>query len=80
MIGCVPPGKRDPKRVMTKKEKSEMLNENGGKCEGCEKDITIDEAKGHHIKRHADGGPTTKENTAILCDGCHKEIHSKKKS
>ncbi|AOW20769.1 DUF6443 domain-containing protein [Urechidicola croceus] len=75
--GSVEPSKRDPKRVISKKEKKEMLDDNGGKCEKCSKDLELDDAKAHHIERHADGGPTTKENTAILCDGCHKEVHRK---
>ena len=75
--GKVPPSQRDPKRVMTKKEKAEMMKERGEKCESCNEKITIDQARGHHIERHADGGKTTKENTAILCEGCHTKVHSK---
>ncbi len=75
--GSVSPNQRDPKRVLTKNEKGDLLNKRGGKCEGCGKDIGVDDARGHHIKRHADGGQTTSKNTAILCDPCHKNIHKK---
>jgi hypothetical protein len=33
-------------------------------------------SRGHHIGRHADGGPTTPENQAEVCIDCHKELHS----
>lgn len=73
--GSVPPGQRDKKRVVSNSEKQEMLNERGGKCEGCDTPATAKDVKGHHIKRHADGGATTKENTANLCTDCHKLVH-----
>ncbi|QCR24499.1 DUF6443 domain-containing protein [Pontibacter sp. SGAir0037] len=73
--GSVPPGQRDPKRVVTKSEKQEMLNERGGKCEGCDKPVTTKDVQAHHKRRHADGGGTTKENTANLCTDCHKQVH-----
>ncbi|MCK4743627.1 MAG: HNH endonuclease [Sulfuriflexus sp.] len=75
--GSVPPSERDPIRVLSKKKKGSLLNDRGGKCEGCGKKISVDEARGHHIKRHADGGRTNSKNTAILCDPCHKNIHKK---
>jgi RHS repeat-associated protein len=73
--GSVPPGKRDPKRVFPKGEKAEALDERGGACEQCGKKLDIDDAKGHHIERHADGGPTRKDNLANVCEDCHKELH-----
>lgn len=59
------------------KECNEATFQFGGQCQGCGKDISVDEARAHHIERHADGGQTTSENTAILCDPCHKDIHKK---
>jgi len=73
--GSVPSSERDSKRVWTKTEKEEVLKERGGSCDRCGKKINIDEARGHHIERHADGGQTTKDNLAILCGPCHKEVH-----
>lgn len=73
--GSVPPAERDPKRVWSKGEKQEALSARGGKCERCDEPISIDEAKGHHKQRHADGGKTDDDNLSILCPDCHKEIH-----
>ena len=73
--GSVAPGARDPKRSATTTERGKMLDERGGKCENCSKDLKNEDAKSHHIERHADGGATTPENTAIVCKDCHVEIH-----
>ena len=75
--GAVPPSQRDPKRVYSKSEKAEMLKDQGGRCIQCGEKKTVDEVHGHHIKRHADGYPTTKENGAAVCHPCHKKLHSK---
>lgn len=74
--GAVPPSQRDPKRNFTKKQKAEKLQEEGGKCVGCESDLDISDAKGHHRERHADGGQTIPENLDVLCPDCHKKLHS----
>ncbi len=47
--GSVPPGQCDPKRVWTKKEKSDALDQRNGKCDGCGNDISVDDARRHHI-------------------------------
>ncbi|EHD1638550.1 RHS repeat protein [Salmonella enterica] len=73
--GAVPPVDRDPKRIFTRHEVTEALEAQGGICPICEKKITIPETRGHHIKRHADGGLTIKDNLAALCEDCHKDIH-----
>jgi len=73
--GSVPPNQRDPKRVFSKNEKADALKERGGTCEQCGEKLDVDDAKGHHIERHADGGPTTKDNLANVCEDCHKELH-----
>ncbi|WP_317128081.1 HNH endonuclease signature motif containing protein [Flavobacterium chryseum] len=73
--GSVAKADRDPKRTLTKKEKAEAIEERGGTCEGCNKEVTTETADAHHTERHADGGKTTKENTNILCKDCHKTIH-----
>lgn len=39
-------------------------------------DIDASNSQGHHIERHADGGPTTPDNHAEVCTDCHKELHS----
>ena len=75
--GKVSPADRDPKRAYSKKEKAEMLDDQGGKCAQCGTEKTVDQVDGHHIERHADGGATTKENGASVCKDCHKELHEK---
>ena len=73
--GAVPLVERDPKRRFSRDEVEEGLDELNGKCEGCEKDLEVNDAKGHHIIRHADGGKTVKDNMAVLCPECHNDIH-----
>lgn len=75
--GSVAPNKRDPKRVWTKKQKSDALDARSGKCDNCGGQLDIDDARGHHKKRHADGGKTNDANQSIVCDPCHKYLHSK---
>ncbi|UKB86419.1 HNH endonuclease [Chryseobacterium sp. MEBOG06] len=73
--GTVAKEDRDAKRTLSKKEKTELIEEKDNKCEGCNKEVTPETSNAHHTIRHADGGETTKENTNILCKDCHKEIH-----
>jgi RHS repeat-associated protein len=75
--GTVPPSERDPQRVYTKDQKAEGLEKQGGRCAGCGQQLTLDDAKGHHMERHADGGATDADNLAVVCDPCHKLLHSK---
>jgi hypothetical protein len=77
--GSVAPGDRDPKRTYYRGETNEMLQDQGGKCAGCGETKSLSEVDGHHKQRHADGGPTTKENGAALCKDGHKEVHAKEK-
>ncbi len=73
--GSVPPELRDPKRVFTRKTVDTQLQKKGGTCEQCNDPLKLEDAKGHHIERHADGGKTTTDNLAVVCDDCHKELH-----
>ena len=41
----------------------------------CDEPLEIGDAKGHHIERHADGGPTTPDNLVVLYPQCHINIH-----
>jgi RHS repeat-associated protein len=77
--GAVPPSQRDPKRVVSNAEKREILNNQGGNCAQCGKPTTTEGSAAHHVQRHADGGPTTRENTAVVCNPCHVDLHRREK-
>ncbi len=74
--GSVPKADRDPKRGFSREQTEKAIERQGG-CAGCGEPLPIEEADGHHVQRHADGGPTTDDNLAAVCKGCHKEIHAK---
>jgi len=73
--GSVSPADRDPKRTWTKTERSEMLENQEGKCAKCGTPKSVDEVQAHHKVRHADGGRTNGSNGAALCKECHVQIH-----
>lgn len=77
--GSGAPSDRDPKRTYSRGKTNEMLQDQGGKYAGCGETKPLSEIDGHHKQRHADGGPTTKENGAALCKDRHKEVHAKEK-
>jgi hypothetical protein len=75
--GSVAKEDRDKKRSWTPKEKVTQRKDQGNKCAGCGKKINKDNGVGHHIKRHADGGKTNKENHAQVCrTECHPALHA----
>jgi Pretoxin HINT domain/HNH endonuclease len=74
--GSAPPDMRDKKRAFDRDQVDDALKKNDGKCFGCGDKLDLKDAKGHHIDRHADGGPTTPNNLAPLCLTCHKNVHS----
>jgi hypothetical protein len=74
--GTVPKDQRDPKRSATRAERQQLLNDQKGICPHCGKPATVDKTAAHHVKRHADGGRTTKSNLKAVCkDPCHVDIH-----
>jgi 5-methylcytosine-specific restriction endonuclease McrA len=74
--GSVEPSARDPKRLFSRGEVKEGLEQQGGKCMQCGDELELPDAKGHHVERHANGGATTPDNLAVLCAECHFEVHS----
>ena len=75
-VGSVPPAQRDPKRVWTPAEREAKRQQQGGQCAtGCGTAIDQSNSRGHHIKRHADGGATNDSNHAEVCVTCHRELH-----
>ena len=73
--GQVPPSHRDPRRYFTNGEKLERLKQQGGACIGCDKPLDPRNARGHHRRRHADGGRTDSDNLDVLCPECHIDVH-----
>jgi RHS repeat-associated protein len=72
--GSIPKSQRDPQRVPSANQKKAELNQQGGKCANCDKNIKVDESRSHHYpKRHSDGGSKTVQ----VCQACHKDLHKK---
>ncbi|MFE3970418.1 HNH endonuclease [Stenotrophomonas sp. YIM B13575] len=76
--GAVPVAQRDPQRLFTDSARESKRAEQGGKCAtGCGTSIDRSNSAGHHVERHADGGPTTSSNHAEVCLDCHKQLHGR---
>ena len=74
--GQVPRADRDPKRTFSPSERAAKRQEQGEQCaNGCGKKIDETNSQGHHIERHADGGPTNSGNHAEVCKDCHRDLH-----
>jgi RHS repeat-associated protein len=75
--GNVPKSERDPKRFFTPAEREAKRTDQGHKCgNGCGAKIDESNSAGHHIKRHADGGRSVRENHSEVCIRCHNDLHS----
>ena len=75
--GRVSPSERDPKRLWTPDERAAQREAQAGECAtGCGTKIDQSNSRGHHKKRHADGGQTDKANHAEVCIGCHDKLHA----
>ena len=66
---------KDQRRRFTDWQARQKLVACGGKCERCGNQLP-DRFHMHHVRRHADGGPTLLINAQALCPECHKEAHS----
>jgi hypothetical protein len=73
--GAVPPSQRDPRRLYTRQQVEDGLAQQGGTCLQCKSPLDLSDARGHHVTRHADGGPTTSGNLAVVCSTCHIDLH-----
>jgi RHS repeat-associated protein len=74
-VGSTPKADRDATRLFTKRKITEVHKDQGGICPICEKPRNVDDMRGHHIERHADGGKTEDDNLAVICKDCHVELH-----
>ena len=68
----------DLQRLFNDTEKLAIYLRANGKCEKCEKAISIGEGHADHRIRHTDGGLTTIANGRFLCIQCHNKIHGRK--
>lgn len=76
--GSVPVAQRDPQRLLTDSARESKRAAQGGQCAtGCGTSIDRSNSAGHHVERHADGGPTTSSNHAEVCLDCHKQLHGR---
>lgn len=74
--GSVPLAERAPSRRFSPAQRAERREAQGNQCaNGCGTTIDQSNSRGHHIVRHADGGPTNVGNHAEVCVDCHVEIH-----
>ena len=56
--------------------KLELIRKYGRYCMLCNRKLKEQECTLHHIKPICNGGETTEENGAILCEPCQKIIHT----
>lgn len=69
----------DDRRQISNEEKINIFAKNNH-CERCNKEISkYTEGQFHHRIRWIDGGKTSADNIAFLCNECHVEIHKDKK-
>lgn len=58
-----------------------VLSQATGRCECCREEAPFVREDGrpyleiHHVRRLADGGEDTAENTVAVCPNCHRELH-----
>lgn len=62
----------DPKRVVSDTEIIDMWFEADKKCQGCDRDLKLDEVIKAHKEAWTHGGKTTKDNTFVSCKDCNR--------
>ena len=65
---------RDKKRVVSDDTALELLQEQDYECKVCGNEITSDTMRKGHTDAWAEGNPTTKENTVMLCEPCNSDM------
>lgn len=60
------------KRFADKEQKKAIYKRAKGRCEACKIPLKKTSGEYHHIKAYVDGGETTIENLALVCDMCHQ--------
>ncbi len=66
------------RRKGSKEVKTQLLLQYGYYCHFCKKFVKggRSQIQMHHIKRIFENGLTSMENGSLLCDKCHKYVHS----
>ena len=72
-----PIGQRDPVRIASKKQKSQILSSQEQCCLDCKSILMDGEFEFHHIEHHARGGVTEFYNLVALCKACHGGRHGR---
>lgn len=62
---------KDRERSFKDNPKKDAWIEADGKCEECDKSVTLNEAVADHILPHSKGGRTVSDNLQILCSDCN---------
>jgi hypothetical protein len=60
------------RRTLTGNERQMLWTRNGGKCQGCEKEITYLDMQVGHRTAYSKGGTITLKNALCLCYTCNK--------
>ena len=71
MLEHMKPTLRDRKRVLGPLERDIVYRRDHKRCRVCSKSVVWNEAEFHHIDPHAQGGPTTVGNAALVHRACH---------
>ena len=71
MLERIQPRQRDGQRLLGPLEREIVYWRDERRCKVCGQEVLWDEAQLHHIEPHADGGPTTVENAALVHQSCH---------
>ncbi len=62
---------KDGRRVLGPLEREIVYRRDGKQCRVCSKEVVWNEAEFHHVDPHAEGGPTTLSNAALVHRACH---------
>lgn len=68
---------KDPQRSFTSVEREVIYFRDDKECLVCEHPVVWQEVEIHHVARHADGGPTTVANGALVHRSCHPKSMAK---
>ena len=71
MFEWLSPQPKDPNRLFGPLEREIIFYRDGKKCHFCKATVGWDEAEIHHLKPHAEGGPTSLANGVLVHKDCN---------